>query len=107
MKQIVLEFPTKTIAAAAALRRHSEGVSVIAYETKQKTGLGILIERADRTISGFVYHSRLIQGRRRDMKFQAPTKEEAIEKALNAGRTVLYFESFAEFIEHAAKLNKL
>lgn len=79
--------------------------AVIAYVTAKGNGLGILVDELN-TVGkvGFIYHSNLIQNRTSDVKFIAPSIVDSIHKAMDAGRTVMLFSNFQEFLRYAASM---
>ena len=78
--------------------------SIIAYETARATGLGILMyDRFDDTW-GFVYHSDAIKNEFDQMKFIEGSPARAMKKVLKAGRRLICFDTFEEFVAHAAHL---
>ena len=110
MKRIVLDKSHIKIIGISEVLSSSGGRPIIAYETARKTGLGILFN-VDGTY-GFRYHSECVMGSKRNLipdnlKYPASTKEESIKLAVTASRTVLFFDDFQEFLDHAVKFNKL
>ena len=104
MKRIVLDTtPIETI-ELRKLSSHNN-VEIVAYETTNSTGLGVLINRDNEW--GFAYHIDLVMGRYSFLKFCSASREGAIKNAINACRKVLLFSDFKEFTKHAAKHSKL
>lgn len=106
MKQIINSIqPVEKIGvkeAVAAL--HS--TQIVAYVTAKGTGLGVL-QACDGGF-GFVYHSYLVQDRiAGNYKYEANTLNASLKKAVDAGRTVIVFDSFDEFLVYSVKHTKL
>lgn len=80
---------------------------IIAYVTNKGNGLGIFVASTHHGGGGFVYHSSLIQGDTSIRKFTALSVRESIAMALNAGRTVLMFDNFAEFARCAGSMSNI
>ena len=80
--------------------------NIIVYTTKPhggtKKGLGILVQCTDHKF-GFVYHNKLIKGKRICTTFKGDTPREAILAAIKTGRKVIIFASFEEFVCYAAE----
>lgn len=107
MKEVILKaLDDVTVQDALDQFYHNPEV-IIAYETAQSNGLGIFTERKDacqETVYGFCYHKHLIH-KQCSMKYQARTAPDALIKVIHDGRRLIMFESFEEFVEHAASMN--
>jgi len=85
---------------------------IIAYETEgsngNRRGLAILHDLPGGDKAGFLYHKSLVkdfQCQIHHAKYLAQTREAAIKKASFGGRLILVFDTFSEFLAHAATLD--
>lgn len=81
--------------------------TITAYVTKSGNGLGVMIQSRVSNLYGFKYHSDLIQRRGPELRYSATTKLAALEKVLDAGRELIIFDNFTEFVQFAAGRTKL
>ena len=81
--------------------------NIIVYETNPTTGeekgLGVLVQCDVGCSYCFVYHKTLLKGRYSSVSYNGSTSRKAISKAIAAKRKVYIFDSFQEFLDHAAK----
>ena len=111
MKQIVSNLPRETelVTIKEMFQNYSSSESIIAYVTRQETGLGISTQ-LDNGDYGFYYHKDLIKPYnlpKRHAKYIADTKTASLQKVLDAGRELLIFDSFKEFTRFAVNYTKL
>lgn len=110
MRQVIKNIPQPTQPLTineAMLSLSTNKAFCIAYETAQKTGLAILTEQTFNRQYGFAYHSGVIRGIFSNLKYTSSSKANCVIKALDAGRTVILFESFEEFLQYSINYTKL
>ena len=86
--------------------------TIIAYVTNAGTGLGVQCIKKDFVKNyahyGFKYHKDLVMQRQEDrLRYVSNTKVGSLELVLNAGRELLIFNDFKEFVAYADNHCKL
>ena len=105
MRQVKLREKQEKVVYVGDICYHRNSNSIIAYETDQKTGLGILVFTSHGW--GFAYHSEIVRNNTNNLKFMGDNPRACIHKALACGRTVHEFSDFEEYIKFAANYTKL
>lgn len=109
MKEIIIKSMNSVTVEEALHRLYHDPETVIAYETAQSNGLGIFTERKDAigdTVHGFCYHKHLVH-KRCSMKYEHRTAAGSLLKVIRDGRRLIIFDSFEEFVKHAADMNEI
>ncbi len=101
-KSVIEKIPLNEIYSYSNLNSET----IIAYVTNSGTGLGVscsISSERGHISYGFKYHKDLVMGRRSREKLQyvSNTKICSLELVLKAGRELLVFDDFREFLNYS------